>query len=272
MTVLNDLKGGFVASCQPVTGGPMDRTDIIVAMARAAVDGGASGLRIEGVENVRAVRSAVAVPIIGIVKRDLPDTPVRITPYIADAEALVEAGADIIAYDGTSRPMPDARPAIVRAILDGGRIAMADCSTEADARTALADGAAIVCGGGIPVESAQGFFIEPTILRDVRPEMKVAAEEIFAPVLPVISFGDDDDEIAMANDVPYGLAAYVFTKDLSNALRAADGIESGSVCVNEVHYAVHLPHGGLKQSGVGKDCSRYSIEEYLTLKRVSILM
>lgn len=144
MTVLNNLKGGFVASCQPVTGGPMDRTDIIVAMARAAVDGGASGLRIEGVENVRAVRAAVAVPIIGIVKRDLTDTPVRITPYVADVEALVEAGADIIAYDGTSRPMPDARPTIVRAILDGGRIAMADCSTEADARTALADGAAIV--------------------------------------------------------------------------------------------------------------------------------
>ncbi|NDR57839.1 N-acetylmannosamine-6-phosphate 2-epimerase [Aliiruegeria sabulilitoris] len=144
MQALSLLKGGFVASCQPVTGGPMDSTNIIVAMARAAVDGGASGLRIEGVENVRAVRAAVAVPIIGIVKRDLPDTPVRITPYLADAEALVEAGADIIAYDGTARPMPDARKAIARAIVDGGRIAMADCSTEADARAALADGAGII--------------------------------------------------------------------------------------------------------------------------------
>ena len=144
MQALSLLKGGFVASCQPVTGGPMDHTDIIVAMARAAVDGGASGLRIEGVRNVRAVRAAVAVPIIGIVKRDLPDTPVRITPYVSDAAALVEAGANIVAYDGTARPIPDSRQSIVRTILDGGRVAMADCSTEADAKAAMADGAGVI--------------------------------------------------------------------------------------------------------------------------------
>jgi acyl-CoA reductase-like NAD-dependent aldehyde dehydrogenase len=86
--------------------------------------------------------------------------------------------------------------------------------------------------------------------------------------LPVIPFTDEDDEIAMANDTEYGLAAYVYTTNLSRGLRAAAGIDAGSVCVNEVH----LPHGGVKQSGVGKDCSRYSIEEYLTLKRVSVLM
>jgi succinate-semialdehyde dehydrogenase / glutarate-semialdehyde dehydrogenase len=68
------------------------------------------------------------------------------------------------------------------------------------------------------------------------------------------------------------LAAYVFTRDLSRGLRAAAGIQAGSVCVNEPHYAVHLPHGGLKQSGVGKDCSHYSLEEYFTTKRVSILI
>ncbi len=122
----------------------MDRTDIIVAMARAAVDGGASGLRIEGVENVRAVRASVEVPIIGIVKRDLPDTPVRITSSVADAAALVDAGADIIAYDGTSRAMLDPRRDVVRAILSGGRIAMADCSTDADAKIAMSDGAGII--------------------------------------------------------------------------------------------------------------------------------
>ena len=114
-------------------------------------------------------------------------------------------------------------------------------------------------------------FMEPTILRDVRPEMKVASEEIFGPILPIIRFGASDDVIALANHVSYGLAAYVFTSDLSKGLRAAAGIDAGSVCVNEPHYSVQLPHGGLKQSGVGKDCSRYSIEEYMTLKRVSIL-
>nr|WP_106205964.1 putative N-acetylmannosamine-6-phosphate 2-epimerase [Aliiruegeria haliotis] len=144
MQTLSHLKGGFVASCQPVTGGPMDHTDIIVAMAQAAVNGGASGLRIEGAENVRAVRAAVDVPIIGIVKRDLPDTPVRITPYLSDAIALVDSGADIVAYDGTSRPMPDARQNIVREVTDAGRIAMADCSTVADAKAAIANGAGII--------------------------------------------------------------------------------------------------------------------------------
>jgi succinate-semialdehyde dehydrogenase/glutarate-semialdehyde dehydrogenase len=76
----------------------------------------------------------------------------------------------------------------------------------------------------------------------------------------------------LANDTQYGMAAYVFTNDLSKGLRAARDIEAGSVCVNEPHYSVQLPHGGLKQSSVGKDYSRYSLEEYLTLKRVFVLI
>jgi len=102
--------------------------------------------------------------------------------------------------------------------------------------------------------------------------MRVASEEVFGPVLSIIKFTDADDEIMMANDTEYGLAAYVFTSSLKRGLRAARDIQAGSVCVNEPHYSVQLPHGGLKQSGVGKDCSKYSIEEYLTLKRVSVLV
>ena len=139
-------------------------------------------------------------------------------------------------------------------------------------KAAEQDGAKIVCGGKIPDQPAKGYFVEPTILRDVKQTMRLSCDEIFGPVLPVIPFGDDDDVIAMANDTEYGLAAYVYTTNLSRGLRAASGIQAGSVCVNEVHYAVHLPHGGVKQSGIGKDCSHYSIEEYLTLKRVSVLM
>lgn len=136
--------------------------------------------------------------------------------------------------------------------------------------SALADGAEIVCGG--KAAKGAGYFMEPTILRNVQRQMKVAYEEIFGPVLPVIAYSDADDEIALANDTVYGLAAYVFTTSLSNGLRAARDIQAGSVCINEPHYSVQLPHGGLKQSGVGKDCSRYSLEEYLTLKRVSVLI
>ncbi|MBM4090786.1 MAG: aldehyde dehydrogenase family protein [Planctomycetes bacterium] len=137
---------------------------------------------------------------------------------------------------------------------------------------AVRDGAQIVCGGKNPAQPARGFFLEPTILRNVTPGMRLSCDEIFGPVLPVIRFTDNDDVIAMANDTQYGLAAYVYTTNLSRGLRAASEVQAGSVCVNEVHYAVRLPHGGLKQSGVGKDCSHYSIDEYLTLKRVSILV
>ncbi|MGJ8653472.1 MAG: aldehyde dehydrogenase family protein [Opitutaceae bacterium] len=135
---------------------------------------------------------------------------------------------------------------------------------------AQADGAELVCGGH--AVEGDGYFMEPTILSNVSRRMRTTCEEIFGPVLPVLSFTDSDDEIALANDTEFGLAAYVFTTNLSKGLRAARDIKSGSVCVNEPHYSIQLPHGGLKQSGVGKDCSRYSLEEFLTLKRISVLI
>lgn len=136
--------------------------------------------------------------------------------------------------------------------------------------SAVSEGAEIVCGG--EAKAGAGYFMEPTILKNVRPDMKIASDEIFGPALPVIAFGDDDDEIALANDTDCGLSAYVFTSSLTTGLRAARDIKAGSVSVNEPHYSVRLPHGGLKQSGVGKDCSKYSLEEYLTVKRISILI
>ncbi|TKW68804.1 MAG: putative N-acetylmannosamine-6-phosphate 2-epimerase [Paracoccus denitrificans] len=156
--MLDRLQGGLVVSCQPVDRGPMDRPDIVAAMAQAAVAGGAAGLRIEGIANLRAVRPLVDVPIIGIVKTDLDDSPVRITVSVPDVRALIEAGADIVAYDATPRPRTDARGDILAAILDGGAIAMADCATKADAQSALAGGAKIVGTtlSGYTAETATG--------------------------------------------------------------------------------------------------------------------
>lgn len=131
--MLAQLKNALVVSCQPIPGSPMDRPDIIVAMARAAVAAGARGLRIEGADNVRAVSAVVKdVPIIGIVKRDLDDSPVRITPYLDDVYALIYAGASVIAFDGTARPRPVAVAVLLSAIHSAGRLAMADCSTLED--------------------------------------------------------------------------------------------------------------------------------------------
>lgn len=126
--VLSQIQYGLIASCQPVDDGPMDKPEIVSAMAQASVAGGASGLRIEGVDNLKATRPFVNIPIIGIVKRDLPDSPTRITPFLQDIEDLANAGADIIAVDGTSRPRPVDIESAVKKIHEMGCLAMADCS------------------------------------------------------------------------------------------------------------------------------------------------
>lgn len=117
---------------------------MVVGFALAALNAGATALRIESARYVRAVRAATAAPIIGIVKRDLADSPVRITPWISDVEELAGAGADVIAFDATSRPRPAGVGALIGAIKARGRLAMADCASLDDARTALEAGADFV--------------------------------------------------------------------------------------------------------------------------------
>jgi len=126
--LLSSLKQSLIASCQPVDNGPMDKVEHVVAMALAAVDGGAKGLRIEGIANVEAVAKVTTIPIVGIVKRDLTDSPVRITPFVEDINALAKAGASIIAFDGTDRPRPTPMLKQLSAIHEAGCVSMADCA------------------------------------------------------------------------------------------------------------------------------------------------
>ncbi|RLQ85305.1 N-acetylmannosamine-6-phosphate 2-epimerase [Notoacmeibacter ruber] len=142
---LQRLHHALVVSVQPIPDGPMDRDEIVVAMARAAIEGGAAGLRIEGIERVRQVRTALpGVPIIGLVKRDMEETAVRITPIPEDVDGLIRAGADIIAIDGTDRPRPHTFSALAARTAEAGLVVMADISTVAEAKSAIAAGAAIV--------------------------------------------------------------------------------------------------------------------------------
>jgi len=129
-SVLDTLNHRLVVSCQSLSGGAMDRTDIVVAMARAAVVGGACAVRIEGVGNVRAVTAAVNVPVIGIVKRELDDSPVRITPWVQDVLDLAAAGASIVAFDATLRTRPESTARLLEAARSVGCLSMADCATE----------------------------------------------------------------------------------------------------------------------------------------------
>lgn len=155
--ILERLRGGLIVSCQPVPGGPMDRPGIVAAFALAALDGGAVALRIEGLENIRAVRAVTSAPIIGLIKRDLDDSPVRITPFVQDVRDLAAAGADIIAFDATNRERPSTVAELIAAVRGVMRLAMADCATEADGELAHALGAEILgttmsgyTGGPVP--------------------------------------------------------------------------------------------------------------------------
>lgn len=133
---------------------------------------------------------------------------------------------------------------------------------------AVAKGATIVCGGK-KVDRA-GYFFEPTILTNVTTEMRVYKEEIFGPIMPIITYKDGANYAEMANDTQYGLASYLYTKDLTTALNTAKEFDFGTVCVNEPFYNYNLPHGGCKQSGIGKDCSTFSFEEYFYVQRITI--
>ena len=168
------LQGQTVVSIQPVPDSPLEKTEFIVAMAQAAEQAGAKALRIEGVANVAAVSRAVNLPIIAIVKRDLTDSPVRITPYLCDVASLAEAGATIIAFDATNRDRPESRDVIAKAIQESGCFAMADCSNFEDGLWANEVGVDIIgstlsgyVGGEEPTEpdlqlvkqfSQAGFF------------------------------------------------------------------------------------------------------------------
>ena len=112
MRLADELRGSLIVSCQPVVGGPLDRPDIVVGFALAALASGAAAVRIEGIDNVTAVRAATTAPIIGLIKRDYPGTTVRISATVDDIDALAAAGADIIAFDATglSPSRPGRRP------------------------------------------------------------------------------------------------------------------------------------------------------------------
>lgn len=142
--ILDVLHKQLVVSCQPVAGGPLDRTDFVVAMAEAAVDAGARGIRLEGVESVAAAAGRLSAPIIGIVKRDLADHPVRITPLVDDVERLAAAGAAIIAVDATERSRPVPVETLIEAIHRCGCHAMADCATYEEGLAAAGLGCGII--------------------------------------------------------------------------------------------------------------------------------
>jgi succinate-semialdehyde dehydrogenase/glutarate-semialdehyde dehydrogenase len=128
-------------------------------------------------------------------------------------------------------------------------------------------GARIVTGGQL----IEGTFYQPTILADVRKGMDIMQEEIFGPVAPVTRFSSDEEVIEMANDTPYGLAAYFYGRDISRVFRVAEALDYGMVGVNTGLVATTVaPFGGMKESGIGREGSKYGIEEFMEVKYICL--
>ena len=130
-----------------------------------------------------------------------------------------------------------------------------------------ASSAKVLTGGGS--NGDRGFFVQPTVITEVGQEDEIVQKEVFGPVVTVQRFADDDQALAWANDVPYGLSASVWTRDIGRALNAARKLQFGTVWINDhIPLVSEMPHGGYKQSGYGKDLSAYSLEDYTQIKHV----
>jgi len=131
------------------------------------------------------------------------------------------------------------------------------------------EGATLAAGGtGRPEGLERGYFVRPTVFANVSSDMTIAREEIFGPVLSIISFKDDDDAVRIANDTPYGLSGYVSSANLDRARSIAARLRTGMVHINGAHLDAMAPFGGYKQSGNGREWGPHGLEEFLEVKSI----
>jgi 5-carboxymethyl-2-hydroxymuconic-semialdehyde dehydrogenase len=135
------------------------------------------------------------------------------------------------------------------------------------------EGARLVAGGGRPAGLDRGNFLEATVFAEVAPEMRVFREEIFGPVLVAMPFRDEEEAVRLANATEYGLAAYVWTRDLERAHRVGQAIESGLVWINSQNVRdLRTPFGGMKSSGIGREGGEFGFEFYCELQTIHVAL
>jgi succinate-semialdehyde dehydrogenase/glutarate-semialdehyde dehydrogenase len=175
--------------------------------------------------------------------------------YDEFVEKLVRATADLSVGDGMQEGIAIGPLVNTRAVNDVDELVQA--SVQAGAKLAL--------GGG--AHSLGGCFYQPTVLTEVTSEMAVFRNEIFGPVAPVVRFSSEEEVIAMANDTEFGLASYFYTRDIGRVWRVAEALDYGIVGINEGIISNEMaPFGGVKESGSGREGSKYGIDDYVEIK------
>ncbi len=135
----------------------------------------------------------------------------------------------------------------------------------------IEQGAKVVAGGpGAPEGLDRGFYVRPTVFSEVRPNMVIAQEEIFGPVLSILPYDDEDDAVEIANDTVYGLAGGVWSADAERAKRVARRLRTGQVEINGGRFNPNAPFGGYKQSGIGREYGHHGLEEFLEVKSLQL--
>ncbi|MGI9952720.1 NAD-dependent succinate-semialdehyde dehydrogenase [Moorellaceae bacterium AZ2] len=177
---------------------------------------------------------------------------------------VVEKASRLTIGDGLLNPNVDLGPMATAEGLE---------KTLTHLQDALNKGAKLIYGGRRPENAGPGYFFMPTVLVNVHHQMRVMTEETFGPLAPIMTFSDLEQAVALANDSPYGLVAYVYTSNLKTAFHLSEHLQFGTVGVNNVTGGeVAFPYGGWKESGLGVELSRHGLNEYLALKHIRITL
>jgi succinate-semialdehyde dehydrogenase / glutarate-semialdehyde dehydrogenase len=187
----------------------------------------------------------------------------RVYVHESIADAFSEQLAAAVAALKVGDPLEDTTQ--IGPLIDSQGLAKVSAHVE----DAVARGASVAVGGKV----AQGLFYQPTVLTRVHTGMKILEEETFGPVAPVITFRDDAEAVQMANDTPFGLAAYLYTNHINRAVRVAEALDYGIIGLNDgVPSTPQAPFGGVKNSGIGREGGKWGIEEYLNVKYISLAL
>jgi acyl-CoA reductase-like NAD-dependent aldehyde dehydrogenase len=218
----------------------------------------------------------------------LPDADIEKAAKFAIYNAFSNAGQTCTALTRLLVPAEDQERALAVAVETAGKLTLGDPLDESTRlgplasetqlervrgyiRQGVAEGARLVVGGADPPPGLeQGYFVQATVFADVRPEMTIAQEEIFGPVLSVIPYGDESEALEIANGTRYGLAGAVWSQDQNHAIDFARRLEAGTVEVNGGAFSLLAPFGGVKQSGHGREFGKYGLEEFLVPKSIQL--